>query len=158
MPRILIVDDNYDSCATLAGLLKRDGYKVGVAADGDEALKAQAKSPFDVLITDIFMPVRDGVETIREFRVRYPQTRIIAMSGSRGFAVDYLSLGLTLGADRVLRKPFDLAALREALKEILDARHLSALRDAPSRRPGAGSNLRGCDAKRGRRKARSARE
>jgi CheY-like chemotaxis protein len=135
MTRILIVDDNEDSRSTLAGLLKRDGYEVRMAAEGDEALKAQAKSPFDVLITDIFMPVRDGVETIREFRARYPQTRIIAMSGSRGFAVDYLSLGLAIGADRVLRKPFDLAELRGALKEIIDARHLSALPDTPSRRP-----------------------
>jgi CheY-like chemotaxis protein len=157
MPRILIVDDNDDSRSLLAGLLEGDGYEVGMAAEGDEALKAQGHSPFDVLITDIFMPVRDGMETIRAFRSRYPQTRIIAMSGSSGYAVDYLSLGLTMGADRVLRKPFDLAALRAALKEILDARHLSALRDAPSRRPRAGSNLRGCDAKRGRRKARSPR-
>jgi CheY-like chemotaxis protein len=127
MPRILIVDDNDDSRSILAGLLERDGYKVGVAADGDEALKAQEKSPFDVLITDIFMPVRDGVETICEFRARYPRTRIIAMSGNRRLAVDYLSLGLAIGADRILRKPFDLAALRAALKEILDARHLVVL-------------------------------
>ena len=135
MPRILIVDDNDDSRSLLAGLLERDGYEVRVAAEGDEALKAQARSPFDVLITDIFMPVRDGVETIREFRARYPRTRIIAMSGSRGFAVDYLSLGLAIGADRVLRKPFDVAALRAALKEILDTRPLSALPAMPSRRP-----------------------
>lgn len=126
MPRILIVDDNHDSRSVLAGLLKRDGYKVSVAADGDEALKAQAKSPFDVLITDIFMPVRDGVETIQAFRARYPQTRIIAMSGdgrfaagSRRLAVDYLSVGLAIGADRVLRKPFDLAELQTALKNVL---------------------------------------
>jgi DNA-binding response OmpR family regulator len=135
MPRILIVDDNYDSRSTLAGLLKQDGYEVRVAAEGDEALKAQARSPFDVMITDIFMPVRDGVETIREFRVRHPQTRIIAMSGSRGFAVDYLSLGLALGADKILRKPFDLATLRAALKEVLDARNLAALPATRSRRP-----------------------
>src|SRR5688572_13166533 len=135
MPRILIVDDNDDGRSLLAGMLERDGYEVRVAAEGDQALKAQAKSPFDVLITDIFMPVRDGVETIRAFREKYPKTRIIAMSGSRGFAVDYLSLGLAIGADRILRKPFDLAALRTALKEILDVRHLAALRDAPSRHP-----------------------
>jgi CheY-like chemotaxis protein len=128
MLRILIVDDDHDGRSTLAGLLERDGYKVDVAADGDEALKAQEKSPFDVLITDIFMPARDGVETIRDFHARYPRTRIIAMSGGdRRLAVDYLSLGLAIGADRILRKPFDLAALRAALKEILDARHLVVL-------------------------------
>jgi len=141
MPRILIVDDNHDSRSVLAGLLKRDGYKVGVAADGDEALKAQEKAPFDVLITDIFMPVRDGVETIRAFHARYPRTRIIAMSGDRRLAsgdrrlaVDYLSLGLAIGADRILRKPFDLAALQTALNEVLATRNLVASPATPLRR------------------------
>jgi CheY-like chemotaxis protein len=139
MPRILIVDDNHDSRSVLAGLLERDGYKVGVAADGDEALKAQEKSPFDVLITDIFMPVRDGVETIRAFHARHPGTRIIAMSGDRRVAsgdrrlvVDYLSFGLAIGADRILRKPFGLAALQAALNEVLAIRNLAA---SPATRP-----------------------
>jgi CheY-like chemotaxis protein len=132
MPRILVVDDNVDSRSTLAGLLELEGYEVGVADDGDEALKVQAIFPFDVLLTDIFMPVRDGVETIRAFHARYPRTRIIAMSGDRRLAsghrrlaVDYLSLGLAIGADRILRKPFDLAALQTALKEVLGARALA---------------------------------
>lgn len=122
MARILIVDDNEDHRLTLAGLLERDGYEVGVSADGRDALKAQEKSPFDVLITDIFMPDKDGVETIREFHRKHPQTRIIAMSGSAGRRVDYLSLSLELGADKVLRKPFDVAALKTALKEVLAIR------------------------------------
>jgi signal transduction histidine kinase/CheY-like chemotaxis protein len=121
MARILIVDDS-DSRLTLAGLLERDGYQVGVSAEGREALKAQEKSPFDVLITDIFMPDKDGVETIREFHQKYPQTRIIAMSGAAINRVDYLSLCLEIGADRVLRKPFDAAALKTALKEVLAKR------------------------------------
>ena len=119
MARILIVDDNEDNRLTIAKLLELEGYEVATAAEGEEALKAQEKEPFDVLITDIFMPDKDGVETIREFHQKYPQTRIIAMSGGGSFTVDYLSLSLEIGADKVLKKPFDAAALETALKEVL---------------------------------------
>ena len=117
--RILIVDDNADNRFNLAGLLERDGYQVSMAAEGGEAIKAQEATPFDVLITDIFMPDKDGVETIREFRQKHPRTRIIAMSGAGGIKVDYLSLTLELGAHKILRKPFDGAALKTAVKEVL---------------------------------------
>lgn len=120
-PRVLIVDDNDDNRSTLADLLAHDGYDVGVAAEGDEALKAQEASPFDVVVTDIFMPVRDGIETIRLFRARYPRTRIIAVSGSNPVNVDYLALSMELGADRILRKPFHVTALKVALEEVLRA-------------------------------------
>jgi CheY-like chemotaxis protein len=115
---ILIVDDN-DSRSILGEYLEREGYAVSLAAEGREALKAQEKSPFDVLITDIFMPDTDGVETIRAFHQNYPNTRIIAMSGAVRNKVDYLSLSLEIGADKVLRKPFDVVALKTAVKEVL---------------------------------------
>lgn len=120
-PRVLIVDDNDDSRSTLAGLLARDGYDVSVAAEGDEALKAQEASPFDIVVTDIFMPLRDGMETIRLFGARHPRTRIIAMSGANAGNVDYLALATELGADRVLRKPFHVTALKAVLEEVLRA-------------------------------------
>jgi hypothetical protein len=122
MARILVVDDNDDNRYNLAGFLERDGYEVGVAAEGEGALKAQEASPYDVLITDIFMPDKDGMETIREFRKKYPTTRIIAMSGARGIRVDYLALSLELGAHKVLRKPFDVGALKTAVIEVLASR------------------------------------
>ena len=119
MARILIVDDDDDSRLLLAGLLESDGYEVGQSAEGSEALKAQENAPFDVLITDIFMPDKDGLETIRDFHEKHPRTRIIAMSGSVGRRVDYLACSLEIGADRVLRKPFEMTALKAALKEVL---------------------------------------
>ncbi|HUF80503.1 MAG TPA: response regulator [Burkholderiales bacterium] len=122
MARILVVDDNDDNRYNLAGFLERDGYEVGVAAEGEGALKAQEAAPYDVLITDIFMPDKDGVETIREFRTKYPTTRIIAMSGARGIKVDYLALSLELGAHKILRKPFDVGALKTAVIEVLASR------------------------------------
>lgn len=122
MARILIVDDDDDSRVLLAGFLETDGYEVGVSAEGSAALRAQEKAPFDVLITDIFMPDKDGLETIFDFRQKHPHTRIIAMSGSVGKNVDYLALALEIGADRVLRKPFEVTALKTALKEVLAKR------------------------------------
>ena len=122
MTRILVVDDNEDNRSTMAGLLERDAYEVELSANGREALKRQQQAPFDVLITDIFMPDKDGLETIREFRRKYPKTRIIAMSGATIKRVDYLSLSLEIGAHKVLRKPFDGSALDAALKEVLTER------------------------------------
>ena len=117
--RILIVDDSADNRYSLSAFLQREGYEVGTAAEGEEALKAQAATPYDVLVTDIFMPDKDGVETILAFRQKYPRTRIIAMSGASGVNVDYLTLSLQLGAHRILRKPFEGAALKAAVKEVL---------------------------------------
>ncbi len=117
--RIIIVDDSEDNRYSLAGFLQRDGYEVGVAAEGEEALKAQAAAPYDILVTDIFMPDKDGVETIMAFRQKYPKTRIIAMSGGGSIKGDYLALSLELGAHRILRKPFEVAALKAAVKEVL---------------------------------------
>src|SRR3954468_11714353 len=119
MARILIVDDNEDNRLIMAKLLELGGHDVSVAPDGEQALAQQKKAPFDLLITDIFMPDKDGVETIREFHQKYPQTRIIAMSGGGSFTVDYLSLSLEIGADKVLKKPFDAESLEAAVMELL---------------------------------------
>ena len=119
MARILIVDDNEDNRLTMAKLLELGGHDVAVAGDGDQALRSQKNSPFDILITDIFMPDKDGVETIREFHQKYPQTRIIAMSGGGSFTVDYLSLSLEIGADKVLKKPFSAEDLERSVAEVL---------------------------------------
>ena len=119
MARILIVDDNEDNRLTMAALLKLSGHDIEVAADGDQAMQSQKRQPFDLLITDIFMPDKDGVETIREFHQQYPSTRIIAMSGGGSYTVDYLSLSLEIGADKVLKKPFDALSLEQAVNELL---------------------------------------
>ncbi len=117
--RVLIVDDNADSREILRSLLELEGYDVQLARDGEQALEAQRSAPADVVVTDIFMPDKDGVETIRELSSDFPQTKIIAMSGAANYQVDYLSLSLELGAAKVLRKPFDTNALLDALREVL---------------------------------------
>ena len=116
--RLLIADDNADLRESLRLILERFGYEVCLAADGTRALELQRLAPADVLITDIFMPERDGLETITAFRREFPRTRIIAMSGG-GVRVGgkiYLDTAGAAGADATLRKPFDPEALLGVLQ------------------------------------------
>ena len=115
--RVLIVDDNEEMRESLKTLLEEWGYEVDVAADGQQALALQDRHPADTLLTDLFMPEQDGLETIQSFRARFPQMRIIAMSGDAHirFKTDFLAVAREAGADVALRKPFAAAALRESL-------------------------------------------
>lgn len=119
MTRVLIVDDDFDFASLIRLALKSCGYEVSIALNGARALAAQRANPADVVLTDIFMPEMDGIETIVALRKEFPATGIIAMTaGSRVGHVDYLRVARTLGADQCLKKPFEvdelLAAVREA--------------------------------------------
>jgi len=120
MMRVLILDDNGDFARMLAIVLEREGFAVVTAANGAHALALmESGGPADVLLTDLFMPEKDGLETICELRARYPQTRILAMSGwDSRTGVDYLKVAREIGATHTLRKPFDVADLVEVLREL----------------------------------------
>jgi DNA-binding response OmpR family regulator len=105
MARILVIDDDPDTRAMLEQTLKSAGYEVILAADGREGVTQHCTSPADLVITDLYMPNQEGLETIREFRTRFPEVAIIAMSG-KDAAVTMLSIAQKLGAVRVLQKPF----------------------------------------------------
>jgi CheY-like chemotaxis protein len=117
--RLLVADDSADMRESLKLVLERAGYEVALAADGLRALEMQRLRPADVLITDIFMPERDGLETITSFRREFPRTRIIAMSGG-GLRVGrlYLDTAGIAGADALLRKPFDPKSLIQVLRDL----------------------------------------
>jgi CheY-like chemotaxis protein len=119
--RVLVVDDDRDTRETLKVLLEAEGYAVELAADGREALLAQCARPFHAVITDIFMPVSEGLETISAIRSRFPGTCIIAVSGG-GTTVRnpaYLEFADVAGADATLRKPVDPEALFDLLRRLL---------------------------------------
>src|SRR5271167_263239 len=101
MARILVIDDDPDMRAMLEQTLKSAGHEVILAADGREGVLRHGTSPADLVITDIYMPKQDGLETIREFRRRFPKVSIIAMSG-RALAATMLSIAQDLGAVAVL--------------------------------------------------------
>src|ERR1700739_1029722 len=103
-------------------VLRAEGYKVSVANDGEEGIKLQREQPASLLITDIFMPNKEGIETIRDFRAEFPDVPIIAMSGGgrlerRGSA---LLTAKTLGAAAILRKPFEMSDLLRSVAAALN--------------------------------------
>ena len=117
MRRALVVDDDPEMRNSVASVLEGAGYVVEVAEDGEHAIEVQCARPADVLITDVFMPARDGLETIQHFRAKYPEMRIIAMTGGSptGKVEEYLGVAEVAGADVTLRKPFPARMLLESL-------------------------------------------
>jgi CheY-like chemotaxis protein len=100
----------------LNGALANMGYLVTMAANGAEAFRAIALKRFDVVITDMLMPERDGIEVIGELRRKQPDARIVAMSGGgRGSRDHYLQTAKGLGAHVILGKPFSMTELTAAL-------------------------------------------
>ena len=117
--RVLVVDDNEDLRSTVQALLQADGFDVVVAADGEAALALHRKSPADVVITDLFMPDKDGIETIIELRKLYPAVKIVAMSGwTSTQGSDYLQVAREIGAAVTLQKPFDPAELSRVVRQL----------------------------------------
>ena len=117
MKRVLVVDDNADLRSMLRMCLEADGFEVEVAANGQHALDLLGQRLADVLVTDLFMPDQDGIETILEVRKRYPQVRIVAMSGwTSTEGSDYLRVAREIGALETLRKPFDPRQLSRLLR------------------------------------------
>ena len=117
MTRILVADDDQDVRAALRVALEVEGYEVEAVPNGERAMRAHEKRPADVLITDLFMPERDGFETMKYFRARNPGIRIVVISGrQRGQRADHLAVALHAGADATLRKPFTPGELLDKLR------------------------------------------
>lgn len=122
MKHILVIDDDSDLCTMMQEVLEAEGYKVSVAADGERGISLHRKQPASLLITDIFMPNKEGIETIRDFRAEYPDMPIIAMSGGgrlkrRG---SHLFTAKELGAALILRKPFKMSELLTSVAAVLN--------------------------------------
>src|SRR5260221_1697721 len=120
MARILVIDDDPDMRDMLGQTLKSAGHEVALAADGQEGVHQCRARPADLVVTDIYMPNREGLETIMELRNGFPDIAIIAMSG-RATAGTMLSIARKLGAEEVLQKPFVTEELRTAVERVLRA-------------------------------------
>jgi CheY-like chemotaxis protein len=111
MACILVIDENPELRLSLAKVLRGGGHAVVEAADGAEGLHALDRDRFDLILCDLFMPEKDGMEVIRELRQHRLGIRIIAMSGgSYDGRLDVLPVAERLGA-AALRKPFTARAL-----------------------------------------------
>jgi CheY-like chemotaxis protein len=121
MAHILLIDDNALLRTLLRLQLEAAGHEVLEAADGGEGVRLYRSQPVDVVLCDLFMPGKEGLETIRELRGA-GEGRIIAMSGDGPVdASDFLRMATMLGAARALNKPFDAATLLETVREVLQA-------------------------------------
>jgi CheY-like chemotaxis protein len=119
MAHILIIDDDDQFRAMLCQLIERNGHDVTEASGGKEGIRLYRENPADLVITDIIMPGKDGIETIQELKKDFPHIKIIAISGGgRLSPQDYLLLAKMLGAQRILSKPIELAELSKAIEEL----------------------------------------
>lgn len=120
MARILVVDDEDDVRFTLVQALATAGHDCIEASDGELALRRIADSDVELVVTDLLMPNREGLETIMEIRANRADIKIIAISGGgRVRNVEFLEAAKRLGADAYLRKPFRLAELTRAVDDCL---------------------------------------
>lgn len=120
MAKILVIDDSEDIRILLHEALQAAGHSVVEAADGEEGLRSYREHYPDLVITDIVMPNKEGLETIMELRRESPGVKIVAMSGgTRGMVISFLPAAKKLGADYTLPKPFSLAELQAVVDDAL---------------------------------------
>jgi CheY-like chemotaxis protein len=122
MAQILVIEDHDEVRHLVKEMLTRVGHKVEDAPNGAVALRMLEELPADLIITDIFMPEKEGVETIREVKKRFPEIRILAMSGGVGVMDSSYALRLAkgFGADRTLPKPITRSQLLAAVDSLLN--------------------------------------
>jgi two-component system, chemotaxis family, chemotaxis protein CheY len=105
MALILIIDDDPDTREVMKSTLEGAGHEVILASDGRAGVKLYRDRRTDLVITDLFMPNQEGLETIKQMRIEFPDSRIIAMSG-RPTSGTMLAVAQRLGANAALQKPF----------------------------------------------------
>ena len=134
MGSILIIDDEEDIRDALQMVLESAGHDVKVASNGNDAVQLQHDEPADLLITDIIMPGKDGIDTIKEIRQEFPGIRIIAISGGGGVqsteyapeaitTTAYLAAAKEAGADMAFTKPFERDDLIQAVDDLFGKLH-----------------------------------
>ena len=120
MARIIVIDDQDALRSIVRRTLERHGHTVMEASDGRAGVRLVREQPADLVITDIFMPGQDGIETLREMRKDFPAIPVIAMSGgSRVGAMDLRQAAEVLGAVRTIQKPFGAHEILRAVREVL---------------------------------------
>ncbi|MEO5332247.1 MAG: response regulator [Magnetococcus sp. YQC-5] len=121
MARILVVDDDLDVRVLLRSFLESDGHQVDEAVDGKHAMHRYREKPADMVITDVLMPIQDGLELILELKVICPAVKIIAISGGGRGMDAQLGLKLTkfFGVVRQLEKPFTREQVLETVQQLL---------------------------------------
>ncbi|ALP53008.1 hypothetical protein Tel_07470 [Candidatus Tenderia electrophaga] len=121
MANILIVDDEAPIRTLLGKIVNKDGHEVMEAEDGVHACETYRDAEIDLIITDLVMPRKNGIEMIMELKKDRPGIKVIAISGGSGFSgqIDLLSVARLLGAKHIIKKPFTVDEIRAAVNDIL---------------------------------------
>ena len=121
MAKILVVDDEDSVRIMVKEILEPSGYDIIEASNGEEAYQQVKDSDVDLLITDIVMPEKSGIDLIMQLHDEYPKMPILAISGGGGIQgrFDYLPIAKLIGALCILKKPFSVNQLRESVANIL---------------------------------------
>ena len=115
--RILVIDDDEDMRSLLTAILK--GHTVLQAANGREGMEIYRAQTPELVITDLIMPEKEGIETIQDLRREFPETKIIAMTGRESLTdYDVFQVAREVGAVKTLKKPFKLDDLVAVVKEL----------------------------------------
>ncbi|MFT5233959.1 MAG: CheY-like chemotaxis protein [Candidatus Krumholzibacteriia bacterium] len=123
MARILVIEDDTLTREWLESLLTRNGYAVDTASNGKQGTEMFVKSAADLVVTDIVMPEKDGIETITHLKRHNPKVKVIAISGGErrpvGLSRHYLHSAKLIGADRAMQKPITNEDMLAAVAELL---------------------------------------
>lgn len=120
MATILVIDDDTQLRTLIVRILEMENHQIVEAVNGIEGIRCFRKQKIDLVITDILMPDKDGIEVIREIRSAHPDVKMIAISGGGQLGADqYLTLAKKLGAQHTLLKPFQREDLLEIVNHLL---------------------------------------
>ena len=120
MKRILVVDDEEQIRLMLSQMLSHAGYEVHTAENGDDGMAMVGRHDFDLIITDMIMPVKDGLKFIMELVRDYPDLKILAISGGGAIMAErYLTMAGYLGDIATLEKPFKRDAMLTLVEQQL---------------------------------------
>jgi CheY-like chemotaxis protein len=121
MARILVIDDEPSILLMIRKMLEKEGYLVDTAIDGNDGLDLFEKNKPDLIITDIIMPQKEGLEIILDLRKKYPGLKIIAISGGgRIHPEGYLPSAKLFGANLVFQKPLIKNEFLAAIAQLLE--------------------------------------
>ena len=120
MKRILVIDDEPTALEVLRRILEVEGYKVVTAINGQDGLEQFKKTPCDLVITDMVMPIKDGLQTILDLRKVEPNLPVIAVSGGGSISKErYLAVAGYLDKVMTVAKPFTVKIINEAVSQLL---------------------------------------
>jgi len=118
LKRILVVDDEAQIRTMLTQMLELEGYTVHTAENGEEGLALVGRYTFDLVITDMIMPVKDGLKFIMEIVRDYPELKVLAISGGGAIKAErYLTMASYLGDIATLEKPFKRDILLDLVRK-----------------------------------------